>query len=76
MCGGGEEVVPGGDLDDLAEVHDRDPVGDVPYDAQVVRDEQHRQAAVADQVRQQVQHLGLDRHVQRRDRLVGHHELR
>src|SRR5215218_5765841 len=34
------ELVAFSDLDDLAEVHDRDPVGDVPDHRQVVRDEQ------------------------------------
>ena len=33
------QLVPVGDLDDLAEVHDRDPVGDVPHHRQVVRDD-------------------------------------
>ena len=37
----------GADLDDLAQVHDRDPVADVPHDRQVVRDEQVGQAEVA-----------------------------
>ena len=31
------------DLDDRAEVHHRDPVGDVPDDREIVRDEQVRQ---------------------------------
>ena len=33
------ELVPAGYLDDLAKVHDRDPVRDVPHDGQVVGDE-------------------------------------
>jgi hypothetical protein len=37
------EVVGGGDLHDLAEIHDRDPVGDVPHHREVVRDEEVRQ---------------------------------
>ncbi len=36
----------------------------------------HDQAQVALQVLQQVEHLRLHRHVQRRDRLVGHDEVR
>ena len=35
------------DLDDPAEVHHRDPVGDVPHDRQVVRDEEVGQAELA-----------------------------
>ncbi len=34
-------------LDDLAEVHDRDPVADVPDDRQVVRDEDVGEAELA-----------------------------
>ena len=33
------ELLPGPDLDDLAEVHHHHPVGDVPDDVEVVRDE-------------------------------------
>src|SRR5581483_10438182 len=36
----GEEVARGRELDDLAEVHDRDAVGDVADDGEVVRDEE------------------------------------
>ena len=53
------------DLDDLAEVHDRDPVADVLDDRQVVGDEQVRQAEPLAQVGQQVEDLRLDRHVER-----------
>ena len=41
------EVVGGRELHDLAEVHDRDPVGDVPDDGEVVRDEEVREVEVA-----------------------------
>src|SRR5437764_327138 len=34
------EVDAVGELDDLAQVHDRDPVADVPHDREVVGDEQ------------------------------------
>ena len=45
-------------------------VGDVPDDGQVVGDEQVRQAELLLEVLQQVHDAGLDRHVERRDRLV------
>ena len=41
------QVVGRRDLHDLAEVHDRDPVGDVADDRQVVRDEEVRQPELA-----------------------------
>ena len=70
------DVVPVADLDDLAEVHDRDPLAEVPHHRQVVRDEDERQVQLALQVAQQVDHLRLDRDVQRGDRLVGDDQLR
>ena len=63
-------------LDDLAQVHHRDLVTEVPDHAQVVGDEHERDAEVAAQVLQQVHHLGLDGHVQRGHRLVGDDHLR
>ena len=59
------------DLDDLPQVHDRDPVRDVPDHAQVVGDEDVGQAQLVLQVVEQVDDLGPDGHVQGRDRLVG-----
>ena len=44
------EVVGGRGLDDLAEVHDRDAVGDVAHDGEVVRDEEVGQAELVLQV--------------------------
>ena len=71
-----EELVGGAELDDLAEVHDRDPVGDVAHDAEVVRDEDVGEVELVLQVVEQVEHLRLDRDVERRDRLVGDDQLR
>ena len=48
---------------------------DVPDHRQVVRDEHVGQAELVLQVLQQVDDLGLDRHVQRGDRLVGDDQL-
>ena len=39
-------------------------------------DEQEGEAVLGLQVLEQVDDLGLDRHIQRRDRLVGHDQLR
>ena len=63
------------DLDDLAEVHHRDLGAEVPDDREVVGDEQERDVELALQVLEQVDHLRLDRHVERGDRLVGHEQL-
>ena len=64
-------VVGRRDLDDLAEVHHGDPVGDVADDREVVGDEEIRQAEPLLQLLEQVDDLRLDRDVERRHRLVG-----
>ena len=51
-------------------------VGHFGDHAQIVRDEQDRHAAFVAQLAQQVENLGLDRHVERRRRLVGDQQLR
>ena len=58
-------------LDDHAEVHDGDPVRDVADDAEIVRDEDVGEPELVLEVVEEVDDLGLDRHVERGDRLVG-----
>jgi hypothetical protein len=62
----GIEDVRWTDLHDFAEIHHRDAVADVLDHRQVVRDEEVREPEPRPQVGQQVQHLRLDRHVERR----------
>ena len=64
------------DLDDVPEIHDGNPVGDVPHDRQIVRDEQVREAELLLQILHQVDHLRLNRDVERAHRLVGDDDLR
>ena len=66
-----EELVRRCHLDDPAEVHDGDSVGDVPDDRHVVRDQKQRQSELLAQLLEQVQHRRLHRHVEGRDGLVG-----
>src|SRR6266404_7533636 len=61
-------------LDDLAEVHHRDTMAHVRDDAEIVRDEQIGEAHLVLQPAEQIQHLRLDRDVERGDRLVGDDE--
>jgi hypothetical protein len=63
-------------LHELALVHDRDAVRHLRDDAEVVRDEQQRQVEARLQFAHQVEHLCLDRDVERRRRLVGDDERR
>ena len=65
-----------GPLDDLAQVHDRDPVRDVAHDTEIVRDEDVGEVELVLEVVEQVDDLGLDGDVQGRDRLVGDDQLR
>ena len=62
-------------LDDLPEVHDDDPIRDVPDDREIVGDEQVRETELGLQLLEQIDDLRLDRDVQRRDRLVADEEL-
>ena len=70
------DVLLRADLDDLAEIHHRDAVGDVPDEREVVRDEQIGEAEVALQRLEEVDDLRADRHVERRDGLVEDDHLR
>ena len=71
-----EELIGLRQLHDLAQVHDGDAVADVAHDREVVGDEDDRQPQLALQLGEQVDDLRLDRDVEGRDGLVGHHELR
>ena len=70
-----EERVDVRPLGDGAEVHDRDLVGDLGDDAQVVRDEHDRHAELVLQLAQQLEDLRLRRHVERGRRLVGDQQV-
>jgi hypothetical protein len=59
----------------VAEVHHQDAIGDVLDHVQVVRDEDVRQRQLGLEILEQVEDLGLDGLVERRDGLVEHEEL-
>ncbi len=63
-------------LDQLAKVHHRDAVRDVPHHRQIVRYEQVGDAEALLQILQQVHHLRADRHIQRGHRFVRHDQPR
>ena len=62
-------------LDDPAEVHHRDPVGDVPRQAEVVGDDEYAETELAAQGEQQREDLAADRGIERGDRFVGDEQL-
>ena len=70
-----EQRGAGRHLHDPAAAHHHDPVGDVVDHREVVADEEIGQAQLVLQVLQQVEDLGLDRDVQRRDRLVADQQV-
>ena len=63
-------------LHDPSREHDGDAIGQRGDDAQIVRDQQHREAALAPFTVQQLEDLDLDGHVQRRGRFVGDQHVR
>ena len=62
-------------LDDPARVHHRDPIAELGHHAEVVGDEHEREAALAPQLVEERQHLGLHRDVERGGRLVGDDQI-
>ena len=71
-----DDLFGGPDLDDPAQVHHRDPVGDDAGHRQVVGHEDHRHVEAAPQVADQVEHRGGQRHVERAGRLVAQQHRR
>ena len=67
---------PRAELDELAEVHHADPVGQVLDDREVVGDHDRGRVVLDLETLHQVQDLRADRDVERADRLVGDDHLR
>ena len=63
-------------LNHLARVHHGDAVGDARDHAEVVRNEDDGGVDLVLQLHQQIHDLRLNRHIQRRRRLVGDQQLR
>ena len=62
-------------LDQLPGVEHADPLADSGDDPEVVADEQDRRVELRAQLLDQVEHLGLDRGVEPRGRLVQHQQV-
>src|SRR5207253_7299435 len=71
-----EELVAGRELDDAAEIHDRDALAEMPNHRQVVSNEQIGQAESFAQILEEVNDLSLYRNIECGDRLVADDELR
>src|SRR5579863_2943280 len=70
------EFLAVGNLDELADVHDRDAGRDMTHDREIVCDEEVGQPELLLEFLQQVDDLRLNRDVQRRNGLVANDELR
>src|SRR6185437_1765093 len=70
------EILGRREFHELAEIHHGDAVAHVPNDPEIVGDEDVGQLELPLEIVQEVQHLGLDRDVERRDRFVSHDQLR
>ena len=75
MGGPGEQLRRGRLLDDVARVHDRDPIRELDEQRQVVGDEEHGEAHLPLQLLELLQDLALNDHVERCRRLVEQEQL-
>ena len=71
----GEDLGDAADLDDPPRIHHRHPVAGPGDDAEIMGDEDDAHGELVAQVEDQLEDLVLDRHVERRGRLVGEEQL-
>ena len=76
MFGGGEKLIHGRQFRDLAQIHYRHLIGEMPNHRQIVTDEPICQAESILQFFKQVDHLGLDGNIQRGDWLIADDQVR
>ena len=70
------EVLVGSNFHKRTQIHDADAIGNHLDDGKVVGDEQIRQVVLLLNIAKKVQNLSLNGHVESRNGLVGHDELR
>src|SRR5262249_18912907 len=70
-----EDLGSGSQLHQVSRIHYPDAGGNVANNRQSMRDEQVGYAKLFLQILKQVDHLGLDRNIECRDRLVADYEL-
>ena len=71
-----EQHLAGPRLHDAPPVHDRDPRAEEPHHREVVGDEEERKVVLPLELAQEIEHLRLDRDVERGDGLVEDDEAR
>ena len=72
----GDQLKAVGQLDQLAQIHNTDAVGDMLDNAQVMRDKEVGQPHLLLQILKHIDDLRLNRDIQRGDRLIADDELR
>jgi len=70
-----EHVLRWPDLHDLAKIEYGNPVGDVPHNMEIMRNEDVGSSPLVLQFHEQVGDHRLDRHVKRRSRFIAHNDL-
>lgn len=70
-----KNLVRGRQLHDLAEIHNRHAVGNVPHNGKIMGDKEIGQTHLLLQVNKQVDNLGLNGNVQRGNGLIADDEL-
>src|SRR2546425_1514157 len=63
-------------LHNLTKIHNRNTITNMLAHGKIMRDEDHRDPLLLNQINHQVQNLCPDRNIQHRDRLVSNHKLR
>ena len=76
MHGIGKKIFSLGQLHDLAQIHHRDADAHVFHNTQIKADENVGEVELLLPLQQQVEHLGLDGHIQGAHRLVADNQLR
>ena len=71
-----EDIISRSQLHHVAQVHDTNAVGNILDDRQVMGDEHIGEMLLLLQFQQEVNHLGLDGHVQSGNGLVTDHKFR
>ena len=72
----GENLAGASLLHHLAQIHNRDVIGNVLHNGQVMGDKQIGKVPLLLKFHHQVQNLSLNRNIQCGDRLIAHHQLR
>ena len=75
MLGRGKDIGHRPGLDNLAILHNTDPVGDALHDPQIMRYEQEAHPLFALQLCQELQNLRLNGHVERGCRLIDNQDV-